>query len=99
MKHTKKVLFTATPFRMDEKEIKGEMIYNYPLSQAYKDEIFGDIKYIPEKKSEEKDKLYNQLISKKAEEVYLSDQEKGYNHFLMVSAKSKAKSKSLEKLP
>jgi len=94
MKHTKKVLFTATPFRMDEKEIKGEMIYNYPLSQAYKDEIFGDIKYIPVKKSEEKDKL----ISEKAEEVYLSDQEKGYNHFLMVRAKSKAKSKSLEKL-
>jgi len=94
MKHTKKVLFTATPFRMDEKEIKGEMIYNYPLSQAYKDEIFGDIKYIPVKKSEEKDKL----ISEKAEEVYLSDKEKGYNHFLMVRAKSKAKSKSLEKL-
>ncbi|MFW5794766.1 MAG: DEAD/DEAH box helicase [Bacillota bacterium] len=94
MKHTKKVLFTATPFRMDEKEIKGEIIYNYPLSQAYKDEIFGEIKYIPVKKSEEKDKL----ISKKAEEIYLLDQEEGYKHYLMVRAKSKAKSKKLEKL-
>lgn len=94
MAHSKKVLFTATPFRMDEKEIKGELIYNYPLSKAYRDGIFGEIKYIPVERAEEKDKL----ISEKAEEVYFSDQEQGYNHYLMVRAKSKAKSKKLEKI-
>lgn len=26
------VLFTATPFRLDRKEIKGEIVYDYPLS-------------------------------------------------------------------
>jgi superfamily II DNA or RNA helicase len=33
----KHVLFTATPFRMDNKTIKGVFVYNYPLSQAYKE--------------------------------------------------------------
>jgi len=94
MAHSKKLLFTATPFRMDDKEIKGEIVYNYPLSKAYRDGIFGEIKYIPVKRAEEKDKL----ISKKAEEVYFSDQEQDYNHYLMVRTKSKAKSKRLEKL-
>ena len=94
MAHSKKVLFTATPFRMDDKEIKGEIVYNYPLSKAYRDGIFGEIKYIPVKRAEEKD----ELISKKAEEVYFSDREQGNNHFLMVRAKSKPKSKRLEKL-
>src|SRR6202000_2562624 len=31
----KKILFTATPFRRDKKEIKGSFIYNYPVSKAY----------------------------------------------------------------
>ncbi len=38
----KHILFTATPFRMDNKTIKGVFVYNYPLSQAYKDGIFGE---------------------------------------------------------
>ena len=42
----KKILFTATPFRRDKKEIKGKFIYNYSISDAYKDGIFGKIEYI-----------------------------------------------------
>lgn len=44
---TTHVLFTATPFRLDRKEVIGEIIYNYPLSSAYADGIFGEIKYVP----------------------------------------------------
>lgn len=33
------VLFTATPFRLDRKEIVGEIVYDYPLSKAYADGI------------------------------------------------------------
>lgn len=29
------VLFTATPFRLDRKELSGEIVYDYPLSKAY----------------------------------------------------------------
>ncbi|SCY26700.1 DEAD/DEAH box helicase [Alkaliphilus peptidifermentans] len=94
MNESKKVLFTATPFRMDNKTIKGNFIYNYPLSQAYKDGIFGEIQYIPIAADENKDFL----IAKKAESIFLLDREKGYEHFLMVRASSKPRAKDLEDL-
>lgn len=94
MKHARQILFTATPFRMDNREIKGEIIYNYPLSLAYKEGIFGEIQYIPIEESIDKDKL----IAKKAEEVFLLDREKGLDHFLMVRTNSKKNATELERL-
>lgn len=94
MKHAKQVLFTATPFRMDKKEIKGDMIYNYPLSLAYRDNIFGEIQYIPIDEATNKDRL----ISKKAETVFLLDRKQNLEHFLMVRTSSKKKAKELETL-
>lgn len=92
MKHAKQVLFTATPFRMDKREIKGDIIFNYPLSLAYKDGIFGDIEYIPIEKNKNKD----YLIAKKTEYVFSNDREKGYEHFIMVRVGSKKRAKDLE---
>lgn len=66
MNAAKQVLFTATPFRLDRKEIKGEMIYTYPLSMAYNDGIFGEIEYIPIDEAPNKD----YLIAKRAERVF-----------------------------
>jgi superfamily II DNA or RNA helicase len=94
MKHARQILFTATPFRLDNKEIKGDLIYNYPLSLAYKDGIFGEIQYLPIEETPDKDKL----IAKKAEIVFLSDREKGLKHYLMVRTNYKKKAKELEKL-
>ncbi|TJX68950.1 DEAD/DEAH box helicase [Soehngenia saccharolytica] len=90
----KHVLFTATPFRMDNKRIRGDFVYNYPLSQAYKDGIFGEIQYIPISNAQNKD----YLIAKKAESIFLLDREKGYEHFLMVRASSKDRAKKLQGL-
>lgn len=90
----KHVLFTATPFRMDNKTIKGVFVYNYPLSQAYKDGIFGEIQYIPIPIAKDKD----YLIAKKAEAIFLLDREKGYEHFLMVRASSRERAKALQDL-
>lgn len=41
--NARKIFFTATPFRRDKKEIEGRLVYNYPISKAYEDKIFGDI--------------------------------------------------------
>jgi len=90
----KHILFTATPFRMDNKTIKGVFVYNYPLSQAYKDGIFGEIQYIPIPKAKNKDFL----IAKEAESIFLLDREKGYEHFLMVRASSKDRAKELQEI-
>lgn len=91
----KKILFTATPFRMDNKEIKGEIIYKYSLALAYRDEIFGEISYIPIEEDEENKDI---LIARKAEEIFLTDREQGYEHSLMVRTDTKAKAKMLEEI-
>lgn len=88
------VLFTATPFRLDKKEISGEIIFDYPLSQAYEDGIFGEIEFIPVDESESKDIS----IAKKAEEVLQNDRNDGYEHYLMVRTDSKKNAALLEKL-
>jgi len=94
MKHAKHFLFTATPFRFDKKEIKGEIIYNYPLSMAYNDGIFGDIQYIPIDESHNKDLL----IAKEAEKLFINDKQSGYNHKLMVRTDTNKKAKILKAL-
>lgn len=94
LNQSKKILFTATPFRLDKKEITGDIIYNYPLSRAYRDGIFGNILFVPVKGGENKDLN----IAKKAEEVFLSDREEGFLHYLMVRTDTKKNAENLESL-
>lgn len=86
------ILFTATPYRLDRKEIKGDIVYTYPLSKAYADGIFGEIQYVPVQSGELKD--IN--IAKKAEEVLLTDREDGLEHYLMVRTDTKNNAEQLE---
>mgnify|MGYP000948254459 CR=1 FL=1 len=94
MINTPSLLVTATPFRLDKKEIKGKTVYNYPLSRAYKDGIFGEIIFNPIDEGAEKDKR----IALEAERILLNDRESGYEHFLMVRTDTKDKAKELENL-
>ena len=94
MKHASSLLVTATPFRLDNKEIKGDYVYNYPLSKAYRDGVFGEIVYIPIEEAPDKDKL----IAIEAERIFLNDKELGYKHCLMVRTDTKEKAKRLEEL-
>lgn len=94
MKDVNTILFTATPFRMDRKEIRGENIYTYPLSLAYRDGIFGEVTYIPIEEAPEKD----DLIAIEAERVLINDREQGFDHYLMVRTDTKDSAKALEKL-
>jgi len=88
------ILYTATPYRMDKKEIKGDIIYNYPLSKAYMDGIFGEIKFIP---VEEINGISNDIcIAKKAEEVFLKDRQYGFEHYIMARANTKSRGGELE---
>ena len=89
------ILFTATPFRLDKKEIKGEIVYNYPLSKAYSDGIFGEIHYIPVPDDQDNKDI---LIAQKAEEVLQSDRAENLVHYLMVRTDTKANAKYLEQL-
>lgn len=90
----RKILFTATPFRRDRKEIKAPIIYSYPLSKAYDDGSFGKIKFEPVNTVDATD-LH---IALKAQDVLKADKKRGLNHSLMVRTNAKTRAKELMKL-
>lgn len=90
------LLVTATPFRLDNKQIKGEIIYNYPLSQAIKDKIYGKVRFVPV--NDDKDKNKDICIAEETERIYLKDKKAGYNHFVLVRTNTKEKARELEKI-
>ncbi|MDX8345806.1 DEAD/DEAH box helicase [Rossellomorea sp. YZS02] len=91
--NTKRILFTATPFRLDNKKIQADLIYSYSLSQAYEDKIFGEISFIPVEISANENR--DVKISVEAEKIFYEDKLKGYKHSLMVRAGSIEESKIL----
>ncbi|MFS8172338.1 DEAD/DEAH box helicase [Vreelandella titanicae] len=93
----KKVLFTATPFRRDNKEIKGRLIYSYSLSKAYRDGVFGEISYVPVELVV-KDQIADVAIAKEAESQYERDKRDGFNHRIMVRTDSRKRASELSKI-
>lgn len=78
----KQILFTATPFRQDQKEIKGRFIFTYDLKDAFNDGIFGEITFQSVVPLGDQD--HDEAIALSAEQQFISDQEAGFNHKLMV---------------
>jgi len=93
---SKRLLFTATPFRRDKKELKGNFIYNYSLRQAHIDKIFGNLSFIPVEPSEGVD--HDRAIAERAEEIYNEDASKEFNHRLMVRTDSKKRAEYLAEI-
>lgn len=92
----KRVLFTATPYRRDRREIKGKLAYAFPVSEAFKDGIFGKIRYVPVAEGKEAE---NDLrIASTAEQVFNEDREAGLQHLLMVRTDTKKRAKELKKV-
>lgn len=88
--------FTATPFRNDDRNIGGKIIFNYPLRKAQDEGYFKKIKYHPiyEFNSTE----YDRAIAKKAVEILKEDLEQGYNHILMARVNSTARADQVYKI-
>lgn len=90
-----KIFFTATPFRRDKKEIEGRVAFNYPLTKAYEDKIFGKIGYYPVIT----DSLNTDLaIALQAEKIFNQDKEAGLKHYMMVRTETKDEAENLSKL-
>lgn len=92
LESAKYILYTATPFRLDQKEIEGEFIYTYSMSQAFADGVFGKIDFIPIDDLGDKDIA----LAKKANEVFEEDKKNNLDHFVMVRTNSKISAKKLE---
>ncbi|MFP3492933.1 DEAD/DEAH box helicase family protein [Pseudomonas sp. SIMBA_059] len=88
--------FTATPFREDNQPLEGKIIYNYPLKDAQIDGYFKSIEFHPVR--EYNLELADQVVADKAVELLRGDREQGFNHLLMVRARSQKRAEALFEL-
>ena len=93
-KDSKRVLFTATPFRRDKRELRARIIFSYPLRLAHEDKIFGDIEFAPV--SPKTDENHDVAVALAAEELFRADQKAGLDHRLMVRTDTKSRADKLK---
>jgi superfamily II DNA or RNA helicase len=84
MPKARHVLFSATPFRRDRRQLPGRLIFYYSLRQAAAENAFGKVAFCPvvlpdDALQDEKD---NALVAK-AIEVFRNDADAGLQHRLL----------------
>jgi len=90
----RRILFTATPFRRDGKEIRGNFVYTYPLEKARLDGVFGKIRYEPvdaQGPTLERDVA----VAKQVEQTFRADRTRGFSHLVLVRTDTKERAKEL----
>jgi superfamily II DNA or RNA helicase len=100
-KEARRVLFTATPFRRDDREILGRFAYTYDLKRAYQDGVFGHIQFqlvdqIPA--GDNRKQMEDIATAKAAERKLTADRAAGFDHLLMVRTDSKKRAAELVEL-
>lgn len=78
----RQVLFTATPFRNDRKQLLGRFVYTYDLKAAFADGVFGRLEYSAVNPAPGEDA--DVAIAKATEAVWRSDRAQGLDHLVMV---------------
>lgn len=95
-RESKIVQFTATPYRNDRKPVEGKPVYNYPLSQALKDECFSKISLISV--DQRHPKLKDKAIADAAIARLKQDRQNGWlRHKMMVRTEKKDHAEELLK--
>lgn len=92
----RRVLFSATPFRRDRKEIRGRFVFDYPLRRAMADGIFGTLRFRAADPSVAGDP--DLAIAREAERLFARDRDAGLEHRLMVRTSTKSRAKDLAQL-
>lgn len=91
--NARRALFTATPYRRDEMEIKGRFVFTYDLKRAFDDRVFGQIRFVPVEGFAEG--WEDNAIAIATERQFRADQAAGLQHRVMVRTDSKARAKEL----
>ena len=94
--NAKKILFTATPYRRDRKEIKATIIYTYPVKLAYEEGIFGRIRYLPVTPMPAQ--AHDITIATATAGVFAADRAAGLQHCVMVRTDRKKRANALKKI-
>ena len=92
----KQVLCTATPFRRDEKEIKGKLVFTYDLRKAFRDHVFGDITFEPVDIGGAAS--IDVAIARATEAKFRNDRAAGLRHLIMVRTDGVSRAKELKEL-
>lgn len=95
-RNARQLLFTATPFRQDKREIAGRFIFTYDLRKAYEDGIFGEIRYQPI--NPDSDQNHDVAIACSAERQFHLDAEAGFQHRVMVRTDSRKRASELKEI-
>ncbi|MCW5702701.1 MAG: DEAD/DEAH box helicase family protein, partial [Bradyrhizobium sp.] len=82
-----RILFTATPFRQDQREIRGRFIYTYDLRKAFDDGVFGTIRYQPVTPAA--GQSLDVAIAAATERQFNQDRAAGHQHRVMVRTDSR----------
>lgn len=96
LRDSKQVLFTATPFRRDEKEIKGKFVFTYDLKRAYRDHVFGDITFEPVERGDAAS--IDIAIARATEAKLRRDRAAHFEHLVMVRADGITRAKQLKEI-
>ena len=94
---SRRILFTATPYRRDRREIRGRFVYTYGIREARADGVFGDIRYRAVESRD--DALMGDIeVAKKTEEQFREDRRRGFDHVVMVRTDRKTRARELARI-
>ena len=85
--YKKVFLFTATPFRTDEKRLKGKFIFNFSLRNAQEQQYYKKINYLPIREYDPK--KADERIAEQAVTQLRKDILAGFNHIIMARCATK----------
>ena len=93
---SRQILFTATPFRRDRKQLPGRFVYEFPLREAFHDGVFGAIRFIG--CDVDPSTPNDVVIARRAEAQYRADRSADLDHRLMVRTDSRTRATELKTL-
>ena len=92
--NSKRILFTATPFRRDRREIRGRFVFTYDLHRARDDGVFGRIQYrAVEERGDGRTRDIAVAVATRAQ--LRVDQAAGLDHLVMVRTDRKTRAREL----
>lgn len=94
--NARQVLFTATPFRGDEKELPGDLVFTYELARARADGVFGKLRFSPVEPKPGKSP--DEAIALAAAAQLVADKKAGLAHRIVVRTSGMDRANELAKL-
>lgn len=88
------VLFTATPYREDDKRLNGDIVFSYSLRSAYEDGLYAKIEILPVGGRPSQGGV-DRALAKEALNRLARDRENNFDHLLLVKAGSITKAEKL----